>query len=153
MKRGITLKIPNEYGSFLSELLEPLEVSQYDWRIGGEESYLINDGDLEPLFPDNVEAVDGALFNNIIRKTYYLIFADFKAFPKGKKVIHVETYEEFLNSECYLVLLVVDSVYITIYCKNDNEIDILYNNAIEKGFIHVRLITDENDSRTKLSVW
>ncbi|WP_253073866.1 DUF2691 family protein [Sutcliffiella rhizosphaerae] len=39
---------------------------------------------------------------------YYLIFADLKSYSQGK-VTEIHTYEEFLQSECEFVLLIVDS--------------------------------------------
>ncbi|WP_407944606.1 DUF2691 family protein [Paenibacillus swuensis] len=52
-----------------------------------------------------------------------------------------------------MVLLVVDSSYVTVYCKDNKILDDLYLNAIDKGFENVEYITDENDFRTRLSVW
>lgn len=37
MNRGVQFEIPNEWGSHLGEELEPFNISQFDWYIGGEE--------------------------------------------------------------------------------------------------------------------
>ncbi|MNJ27196.1 hypothetical protein D3C77_216950 [compost metagenome] len=155
MKRGVSLEIPNKHGSYLGEILEPLDVSAFHWRTGGEESYLINaDGLGPPLFIEQASGMEGELLKDLIEnKSYYLIFADLKAYPKGQNITNVETYEDFLHSGCQLCLLVVDSVYITIYCKSNAQLESLYQNASEKGFCNVQYITDENDFRTRLSVW
>lgn len=76
-----------------------------------------------------------------------------KAFPKGKSIEEVLTYEEFLNCQCQFVLLVIDSSYVAVYCKDNETLDDLYLNAVRKGFENVKYITNENDFRTKLSVW
>lgn len=39
---------------------------------------------------------------------YYLIFANLKAYPKGAKIKDVMSYEEYIVSECQIVLLVID---------------------------------------------
>ncbi|TMV43302.1 DUF2691 family protein [Paenibacillus mesophilus] len=117
MKRGIQLEIPNEWGSHLGEVLEPFNISHFDWYIGGEEAYQDT------------------------------------AYPKDESIEDVLTYEEFLKSQCQLVLIVIDSSYLTVYCKDNKMIDDLYLNAIRKGFEKVEYITDENDFRTRLSVW
>ncbi|MDH6368576.1 hypothetical protein M2444_000354 [Paenibacillus sp. PastF-3] len=83
---------------------------------------------------------------------YYIIFANFKAFPQEKDVTDVQTYEEFLNSDCQLVLLVVDCEYATVYCKDQGKLEALYHNAIANGYEDVQYITYENDFRTRLSV-
>ena len=155
MKRGISFEIPNEYGSFLGDILKPFETASFNWYIGGEESYFVNDGTLgELLLPEEVYGMDGVIFKGIIENNeYYLIFANVKAYPKEKNVIDIKTYEEFLNSDCQLVLLNVDSTYVTIYCKDKDILESLYHNAKLNSYENVQFVTDENDGRTRLSVW
>ena len=155
MRRGISFEIPNEYGGFLWEALKPINITEFIWHIGSEESYLVEDDKLgELLFPEEINDMDGLFLKKFLEDNkYYLIFADIKAYPKGKNPTNIETYEEFVNSDCELVLLVVDSVYFTIYCKDREKLESLYNNAKLKGFDDLQYITDENDTRTKLSVW
>lgn len=76
-----------------------------------------------------------------------------KAFPQGKDIVEVKTYQEFLNSDCQLVLLVADSSFVIIYCKNRKMAEDLFNNAKDRGYDHVKYITDANDARTGFSVW
>ncbi|WP_108672572.1 DUF2691 family protein [Peribacillus acanthi] len=153
MKRGITFEIPNKPGIFLSDIFKPIEIDIFNWRIRNDETYLMKESQLgEPLFPEN--EMDGMLLQEVIEKDcYYVIFVELIAYPKGKQVIDIETYEDFINSECQLVLLIVDSSFTTIYCKNKEILDRLYNNAIKRGYDQVQYITDENDTRTRLSVW
>lgn len=155
MNRGITCEIPNEHGRFLGELLKPLDLAAFHWYNGGEEAYFSGQDTLgEPLFPAQIFGMDGMLLKEILENNeYYVIFADLKAYPRDKKVINVPAYEEYLNSDCQFVLLVVDCVYVTIYCKDKEKLDELYLNAISQGFSQVQYITDENDCRTGLSVW
>ncbi|MGP4041859.1 DUF2691 family protein [Gracilibacillus sp. D59] len=155
MKRGISFEIPNEYGSILGEVLKPLEVHKYIWRSGGEESYIVEDDELgEPLFTNEINCMDGLFLKELLEDNeYYLIFVDLKAYSKGKNQEDIETYEDFLNSDCELVLLVVDSIYATIYCKEREQLERLYDNAQIKGFDNLQYITENNDTRTRLSVW
>ncbi|TYR81408.1 DUF2691 family protein [Priestia megaterium] len=60
---------------------------------------------------------------------------------------------EFLNSNCELVLLIIDSTYCTIYCKGANLLNQLYKNAQQHKFKSVAYVTDKNDCRSRLSVW
>lgn len=107
----------------------------------------------ELLFPEEINDMDGLILKRFLEDNkYYLIFADIKAYPKGRNPANIETYEEFVNSDCELVLLVVDSVYFTIYC-NRKKLETLYNNAKLNGFEDLQYITDEKDTRTRLSVW
>ncbi len=122
--------------------------------MGSGESYLVARGGLdEALFPEEPSIVEGSDLKRLFKDNiYYVIFADLKAYPKGEKVVDIETYEEFKESKCELVLLVVDCTYVTIYAKDQEAIKLMYENALNQSF-YVEYITDENDGRTRLSVW
>lgn len=156
MKRGISFVIPNEYGSFLGDVLKPIDISAFNWLVGEGESYVIEDGELtEILFPyEKRIGIEGEHLKTILeKKEYYLIFVELKAYTNRENVSDIKTYDEFINSDCQLVLLVADSSYTTIYCKNKEKLEMLYNNAKNNGFENVQYIADENDFRTRLSVW
>ncbi|HIW34586.1 MAG TPA: DUF2691 family protein [Candidatus Paenibacillus intestinavium] len=155
MNRGIQLEIPNNWGSHLGDILLPFNISHFDWYIGGEEAYQdTGGGNFAPLFQGEIYGMKGHDLSEILELSrYYIIFANFKAYPIGEFIEDVLTYEEFLKSHCQLVLLVIDSSYVTVYCKDNKILDDLYMNAISKGFEKVDYITDENDFRTRLSVW
>ncbi|MCO4850684.1 DUF2691 family protein [Bacillus vallismortis] len=154
MLRGVRFQIPNEYGVYLWRILQPLDISNYMWLTSGE-SYFVIDGELdnEELFYDDaiVEGTDFA--NRLETNQHYTIFVELQAFPFGKTVDQVETYEEFVDSDCELVLLLADSSCVEIYCKDRNVIEKLYSNALQDHFEEVQLITEENNTRTRLTVW
>lgn len=154
MKRGISFEIPNEYGTLLGEVLNPIDTTAYSWRIGYGESYVVVNNELdEELFSEDKKEIKGVELENLLENNiYYIISANLQAYPKGE-CSYIDTYEEFIESQCELALLVVDSCYVTIYCKIEETIEILYKNAIEYGFEDVKFITEENDTRTRLSVW
>ncbi|MFE4760411.1 DUF2691 family protein [Bacillus mycoides] len=154
MKRGITVDIPNENDNLLWKVLKPIDISSFDWWVGSEESYLVARGGLdEALFPEEPSIVEGSDLKRLFKDNiYYVIFADLKAYPKGEEIVDIETYEEFKESKCELVLLVADSTYVTVYAKDQKEIKSLYENAQNQGY-YVEYVTDENDGRTRLSVW
>lgn len=155
MKRGISFEIPNERGSFLGEVLKPIDITAFSWQIGSGESYIaakMDDELKEVLFPEDKNVIDGAALKDLLENNkYYIIFADLQAYPKGE-FSEIETYAEFIESKCELILLVVDCSYVTIYCKNKEAIELLYKNANDCGFEFVEYITDENDTRTSLSI-
>ncbi|PGV60602.1 hypothetical protein COD94_19685 [Bacillus cereus] len=154
MKRGIFVDIPNGYDNLLWKVLKPIQISSFDWWVGNEESYLVARGGLDDaLFPEEPSVVEGLDLKKLVKDNiYYLIFADLKAYPKGEAAVDIETYEEFKESKCEVVILVVDSQYIQIYAKDQKAIKLMYENAMNQGF-YVEYVTDENDGRTRLSVW
>ncbi|MEI3893293.1 MULTISPECIES: DUF2691 family protein [Bacillus] len=153
MKRGIFVEVSNEYDNLLWKVLKPINIASFNWRVGNEESYLIARVGLdEALFPEEPSVVEGLDLKNLVEgNIYYLIFADLKAYPKGEIAIDIETYEEFKESKCEVVVLVADGDYIQIYVKDQEAIEMMYENALTQGF-YVEYITDENDGRTCLSV-
>ncbi|MED1368788.1 DUF2691 family protein [Bacillus paranthracis] len=153
MKRGIFVEIPNEYNNLLWKVLKPIHIPSYDWWVGSEESYLVARGGLdEALFPEEPSVMEGSDLNRLVKNNvYYLIFADLKAYLKGEIVLDIETYEEFMESKCEIVVLVADGDYIQIYAKDQKVIELMYENALNQGF-YVEYVTDENDGRTRLSV-
>lgn len=152
VRHGISFKIPNTYGHFLTDMFSPVDITSYSWFVGGEESYSVKNGGLnQPLFPEEAE-MDGDTFCHLIHQDeHYLIFANLKAFSKGP-VKDIRTYETFLDSNCELVLLIVDSTFVDIYCKDQQLIESLYTHALSRSFEDVAYLTDANDTRTSLTV-
>ncbi|HDX9610321.1 TPA: DUF2691 family protein [Bacillus toyonensis] len=153
MKRGIFVDIPNEYTNLLWKVLRPVDITVFDWRVENEESYLVvRDGLGSELFSEDKKIMNGLELKKLIKDNiYYLIFADLKAYPKGEEAVDIEIYEEFKESKCEVVVLVVDSQYIQIYAKDQKAIELMYENARNQGF-YVEYVTDENNGRTRLSV-
>ena len=153
MKRGIIVDIPNEYDNLLWKVLKPIDITLFDWRVENEESYFrLPDGLGSELFSEDNKVMSGLELKKLIKDNiYYLIFADLKAYPKGEVLGDIETYEEFKESKCELVLLVADCTYVTIYAKDQKAIELMYENALNQDF-YVEYVTDENDGRTRLLV-
>ncbi|HHK5535348.1 TPA: DUF2691 family protein [Bacillus mobilis] len=153
MKRGIFVDIPNEYDNLLWEVLKPIDITAFDWRVENKESYFVLSDGLGPeLFSEDNKVMSGLELKKLIKDNiYYLIFADLKAYPKGEVLEEIETYEEFKESKCEVVVLVADGDYIHIYAQDQEAIELMYENARNQGF-YVEYVTDENDGRTRLSV-
>ncbi|SEG55720.1 DUF2691 family protein [Paenibacillus sp. UNC499MF] len=155
MKRGISFLLPNLYGAPLADLLSPVDLTAYNWLVDGVESYIIEEDTLGgPLFPNSIETIDGGRFKERIGTgRHYLIFVDIKAFPAGSKVHEVEDYGQFTSSGCELALIIVDSVYAALYCKDQELLARLKENAVRQGYEDVAYITDDNDFRTRLAAF
>lgn len=151
--RGVSFSIPNEYGQYLATIFDGINVGKYDWKLGTNESYIIENGTLgRPLMPE-VEIILGKTLQTLLStEHYYVIFADFKAFPKDSTTKRIETYEEFLESDCQIILLIVDCTYVALYAKNPQTTARIFANAMNAHFENIAYITDQNDSRTCLEV-
>lgn len=153
MIRGINCQIPNDYGTYLKDILKTFDVTKYSWRIGAGESYKLVENNIEPLFPEGRLELEGSELKEIIETDiHYLIFVDLQAYPK-ENLSEIKTYEEFMNSDCELVVNVVDSSYTDIYCKDKRILEKFYRQFQENGYEKINYITDENDTRTCLVAW
>ncbi|WP_313237310.1 DUF2691 family protein [Sporosarcina ureae] len=149
--RGVSFEIPNEYGKQLFDILKEVDVSRWGWQIGDGEAYIIENDTLgKDLFGTITHLTGKELMNLISINEYYLIFADLKAYLNVESECKIESYEDFLKSDCQFVLLIVDSSYVTIYSKNKSTIQSLYNQAVAAKYKEIEYITDDNDERTTL---
>lgn len=141
MRIGVRFQIPNEYGKYIAEILEPVECSKYNWKMEcSTEIWRVVDGDLDDALLSS-EIIEGKEFLSLIKNnTYYLIFATLKAFPKGAPIIKVSKYEDYISSDCEISFIVADCSYVCLFCKNITLTEQLYNNAKDKGFEEVKYI-------------
>ena len=153
LRRGLRFTIPNQYGQFLKAILSPIPLDSYQWNVVDEESYIVKDGQLDRLlFPEST-VIDGHQFAELLTyHEHYLIFVDIKAFHSNMSS-EIVTYEDFLHSTCEFALLVIDSQDVTIYCKDPQMLNSLYENAFLHEFEEIAYITSHNDSMTRLSCW
>ncbi len=153
MKRGVSFLIPNAYGRYLAEILEPINCSKYQWKLerSTEMWKKVPEQRDEDLF-DDANVVAGVDFDDLIKRNiYYIIFATINAFPNGTQLSNIDTYEDYVKSDCEICLLIADCSYVEVYCKDPLLINKLYDNANAKGFEKLGYINEENDYRTKMS--
>lgn len=149
--RGLSFEIPNAYGKYLFEILDGTNIKGFTWKIGDGESYFVENNTLgNPLFPTTCILNGEGLHKEISKQDSYLIFVDLKGFLKKSDVREIATYQEFVESECQFVLLLVDSSYVTIYSKDQIIIKNVFAKAVSAGYKNIEYITDENDKRTTL---
>lgn len=153
LRRGLRFTIPNQYGQYLKAILSPIPLDSYQWNVVDEESYIVKDGQLDRLlFPEST-VIDGHQFAELLTyHEHYLIIVDIKAFHSNMSS-EIVTYEDFLHSTCEFALLVIDSQDVTIYCKDPQMLNSLYENAFLHEFEEIAYITSHNDSMTRLSCW
>jgi len=150
--RGLSFEIPNQYGRYFYDILEDININKYFWKSGDGEAYNIENNELgAAMFPHPYTYNGEDFYNQISAKDYYVIFADLKAFKEKTQVQAIATYEDFLISQCEIVLLIVDSSYVTIYVKDQYVTERLYRKAVQNGYENIAYITDEIDLRTTLN--
>lgn len=146
MVRGITFKLPNTYDIFIEKILSGIDMDKYVWKID-EDQVFISGGDF--LFTSDIYA--GQKFKRIIsQSSYYVVFLNLQAFQDGNSLNEIKVYNDFLESNCELIVLVSDSIFVTIYSKNRKDIEAIKLNAQKNNFQEIEYITEENDRKTEL---
>ena len=133
MAVGLDIEIKNEYGNYVDKILASIDLSIYKWDIVAAEILCKGRENSSPPWLFDTGLMDGnSLKKAISEEIYFLIFADFKAYPLNAKQTHIQTFADFMASECELVFMCVDTTYVEIYCKNKDILDLIYNNC--EGF-------------------
>ena len=142
MMIGIRFKIPNEYNCFLKQILENMNTQNGVWFIKTDD---IIKSDGAYLFAK--ESYIDKEFKSIIGdNNYYLIFADIECYL-NHNFTNIYNYQDFLNSDCYLLIIIVDNVFVDIYAKSKDIINKLKENAMKYNFSDIKIISDLKDKR------
>ncbi|MEQ2441818.1 DUF2691 family protein [Solibaculum intestinale] len=147
--RGMSFLVPNQYDSVLAKILEGILLEDYIWKIDEDEILLSRNGDFKDLFETHI--LKGQEFRKTVdTNSYLVIFANIQGYFSLENHKDLETYQDFLNSTCQIVILICDTIYVEIYAKDRKIIEKIKFNAEYYGFEEVEYITDENDGRTSL---
>ncbi len=139
---GIRFEIPNDWGNHLKAIFGDVNTSGFNWLVTDEEIYL--KGFVE-LF--NKKHYGNAEFEKIISDNeYYLISGNIAAF-KSKKYKDIYSYQDFLHSDCEILMVIVDSVFIDLYVKDYNILQKINDNAYKNNFKNIKFICDITDKR------
>ena len=150
MIRGLTFKISQEIANPLFSIFAGINTEIFSWFCVPDQEEVWNGKQNAPFFqkPDYT----GKEFSNLIKQDCYIVFLKLQAYPLKSKYCNIYTYEEFLKSNCQLLLLVYDCEFVEIYCKSENILKNLYDNAVNQRFCDVIFITDLNNNRSKFDI-
>lgn len=135
---GIRFEIPNEYDKFLQKIFRNIKTKHNTWRIVADE-IIKEDGNW--LFTK--DRYNDKEFRNLISmNNYYLIFARIECY-KNNNFSNIADYTSFINSDCKLLIVIIDSIFVDIYVKEEEILEQLSLNAIKNNFIKIELISED----------
>ncbi len=141
---GLDIKVHNTYDSYLKKIFDGIDFNKYDWSIVTDDIFY-KKGDIEKPVFEGPGLLSGEEFKlGISRDNYYMIFVDIKAYTKGSKIDKIETFDDFMKSECQLAFMVDDCVYTEFYCKDRAILDNVYSNCIGDDFEDVKYTSIED---------
>ncbi len=141
----LDITVKNKYSNYLFRILEGIDLSKYEWEIITDDTlYFENRLLKQGIFNNNRILTGDELLSCISRENYYMIFVDIKAYLVGKEGVKVQTFDEFLKSNCILVFICTDSSFIEVYCKDKEVLEKIRNNCIGDDFEKVDYLDDED---------
>lgn len=138
---GIELEINGISTDVIRKLFNKINIDLYDFIIYENEIIKKNET------VDNVNAKN-IFYNNI---NCSIIFLNLQLYRKQDKIKTIITYDDFINSNCRLILLITDNRYLEIYFNDDFIKEKIISNLEKYGFSYKEK-TIYNDGRTIMSV-
>ena len=144
---GLKFRVKNEYNNFLYKIFYSVNVQSYEWEIITDD--IVDSGEMDGIFCS--EFVDGQrFFDRIGKESYYMIFVDLKAYYPKCTHVEIKNFEEFLESECKIIFLCVDSELIEIYCKEKSILEKVHENCQKFHFEDVKYISKKEASKRNM---
>ncbi len=148
--RGISFKVPQQKPDLLPTILNGIGAEAFCWHhiMDQNEAWTLpNRGDFL-----TESCYEGSAFLSAISEPHFVIFLKLQAHPANGAFAELHNYEDFLKSDCAVLLLICDCEFVEIYLKDAALLNRIRENAENAGFGGITILTDENDARTKLDV-
>lgn len=145
--RGIEFVTDVGYGDVLNELFLDIPLNDYAFYIREDE--IVSDLGV----PAISQKADIKLLEKMKKcAPYYVFFINLQAYRKGDTEQKISTYEEFKKSTCQFILLIADGRCFEIYAKDEQLLLQFIRNAITLEGKDIKIKTDYDDERVRMSV-
>lgn len=138
---GIKFNIPNEYNNFLGKILENINIEKGLWRVLNEEVF--NENGINLFFKETYS--DSEFKNLINNQIYYPVFLTLQLYEKMENISDIKNYNNYLESDCKLILYIIDNEFVEVYSKNKAYLEIIRSNAKKNNFNKIKNIIDESE--------
>lgn len=160
VKVGIEFEISNNFGKYINDILAPIDITKYKWKLDWIEMYIkenrdIKDHTIENLKEFNIpdcEVVQGRELERILNiEAYYIIFCGLQAFHDSLPV-EINTYSEYLNSDCTFCLTIDDCTNVILLCKDVDLLERLSDNAMRNDFKNIEYILEDDPHSKRVAI-
>ena len=141
----LSFLIENKWDTFLDKIFKDINTNNYVWKIGKGE--ILKSAD-EELF--NKEIYVDKDFKKMIKETHYHIFANIQLY-KTYDNKNIVDYDSFKESNCVLLLSIIDNCFVDVYCKNDELLKQIEDNAFKNSYKNKK--TDNNLTKEKFLIY
>ena len=125
---GIRFIVPNIYGQIIHDLVQNLNTSDYHWHVTYEDILVPPIQEDGKLFAKK-DLCDADFKRQILTSEYYVIFLSIAAFPKKSQSHDIHSFSEYFHGDCQLMIFITDAIFVDIYCKDREFIQIFKTTA------------------------
>ena len=149
MLAGVSFKLSTS-DKALWQIFKSIDVTKYNWyNIDNQNEVWLNYQGGVWL---NKEYYRGEEFLNKIVDDHFIIFLKLQAYLENDNFFDIQTYEEFQKSDCQLLLLIYDCVYVEVYAKDQSILKSVYENASRNDYSDLEYITKTNMKRSNMNI-
>lgn len=152
---GISFVIPQNKPYVLKEMFQNISLNNYTWINAKEQEEIFPQSDdglpINKIFLGK-DVLNGDEFQTLIQNPHFVLFVKLLAFPSNKELKEIETYSDYLMSNCEMVVLIYDCEYVEIYTRSLEIINTITNNCVQYGYTKIELISEETRSRDNMNV-
>ena len=152
---GLTIKTQNKWGSLFNDIFYGINLNGYFWNVVYDDILQYEDQKSEqgPIFRTNNLKHNDFLECLAVVNYYLIFFLDIKLFPNGSNATEIKEYNDYLKSDCIMIFLCYDSIFIDLYCKDEKILKQIYDNCKNSNDISiVEEVTEKNDTRIRMCV-
>lgn len=148
---GISFEANSSGNNILWRILGCIPVEKYSWYHIDSQDESWDECMKEPLFCKS--CYSGEEFKHEIQRPQFVIFTKLQAYAAPSRVgSNICTLQEFLESDCKLLVLIYDCVFVEVYSKEFSTLSALYQSALAQGFSNITYFTQEACRRTTMNV-
>ena len=136
--KGIRFEIINERNNYIYKIFKGIKFDDFDWYIYNDDVYY-EKGD---LYFDSSKYKEKNFEKKIKNEIYYIVHINIQAYLKNKDIEkdRIVNCDEFLESNCEIMLSIIDCKFVEVYTRNGELLNIINKNAIENEFVDIKYI-------------
>lgn len=148
--KGLEFLIENKSSNILHKILNNLPSQNCIWQVTEDEVYK-KEYDLNFLNFFEKKVYNNEDFKKCIKKECYPVFCNIQMYKDNSIINEIQTVDDFYNSNCEMIILITDNIFVEIYSKKEKYISIIKDNLKKTGILNWKY-KDINE-RTSMSAY
>lgn len=139
MVKAVFFQTDESDWNMLTKLLRILRAENYSWQV--KSSDVFSSDSFENILLRG--SYSGSKILEALGRKYFVHCAELFAF-KNNNAQPLNTYSDFISSDCELALFVAECDYFCMYCKNSSHFDMVMNYIRAANCHNIKLLTEDN---------